>query len=152
MRRLAKSLEVAPGALYWHYPSKQDLLGAIANQLLADLQLPESAAHSGPKSDAEWDAVVSYCTEIFAALTSVRDGAEITLAALASGTTTRDPRAELQQLAGPTGEILFHYVLGAAMEYQAGQSVATALGTPSPADPTSKIKKNIALIVQPHHQ
>ncbi|MDN6510824.1 MAG: TetR/AcrR family transcriptional regulator, partial [Corynebacterium sp.] len=24
MRRLAKTLEVAPGALYWHYPSKQE--------------------------------------------------------------------------------------------------------------------------------
>jgi TetR/AcrR family tetracycline transcriptional repressor len=35
MRRLATSLHVQPGALYWHFPNKQTLLGAIADHILS---------------------------------------------------------------------------------------------------------------------
>ena len=31
MRRLAGALKVQPGALYWHFPNKQALLGAVAD-------------------------------------------------------------------------------------------------------------------------
>ncbi len=35
MRRLARELDVTPGALYWHFANKQELLGAVADQVLA---------------------------------------------------------------------------------------------------------------------
>lgn len=37
MRRLAKELDVAPGALYYHVPSKQELLRTVAHQVLLPL-------------------------------------------------------------------------------------------------------------------
>ncbi|WP_146128808.1 TetR/AcrR family transcriptional regulator [Corynebacterium sp. 13CS0277] len=37
MRRIAKQLSVAPGALYWHFPNKQALLAGIAVELLRPL-------------------------------------------------------------------------------------------------------------------
>ncbi len=38
MRRLARELEVSPGALYWHFASKQQLLGAVADRILGAVQ------------------------------------------------------------------------------------------------------------------
>lgn len=37
MRRLAKELDVAPGALYYHVPSKQELLRTVAHEILTPL-------------------------------------------------------------------------------------------------------------------
>jgi TetR/AcrR family tetracycline transcriptional repressor len=34
MRRLARELNVSPGALYWHFANKQQLLGAVADRIL----------------------------------------------------------------------------------------------------------------------
>ncbi|MDT5236293.1 MAG: TetR/AcrR family transcriptional regulator, tetracycline repressor protein, partial [Mycobacterium sp.] len=34
MRRLARELDVSPGALYWHFANKQRLLGAVADRIL----------------------------------------------------------------------------------------------------------------------
>ena len=34
MRRLARELQVSPGALYWHFANKQQLLGAVADRIL----------------------------------------------------------------------------------------------------------------------
>ena len=34
MRRLARELDVSPGALYWHFANKQQLLGAVADRIL----------------------------------------------------------------------------------------------------------------------
>ena len=35
IRRLTRHLGTAAGAMYWHYPSKQALLGAVADRILA---------------------------------------------------------------------------------------------------------------------
>lgn len=160
MRRIAKTLDVAPGALYWHFPNKQALLGAVAGricatlptpqrllghgsddatveeishttarQLSADLQASEPVALSANVTgSASAQATQVYCQELYSDLTSTRDGAEIVLAAIASGTMDRNPRAELEQLAGPTGgEILLHYVFGAALDFQAQQTQQLAI-------------------------
>lgn len=37
IRRLARTLDVAPAALYWHFPNKQALLGGVADELLSPL-------------------------------------------------------------------------------------------------------------------
>ena len=34
MRRLGRELNVSPGALYWHFANKQQLLGAVADRIL----------------------------------------------------------------------------------------------------------------------
>jgi AcrR family transcriptional regulator len=43
MRRLAADLGVAPMSIYYHVPSKSDLLEAVADRALADIQWPDPA-------------------------------------------------------------------------------------------------------------
>src|ERR1700683_1664026 len=40
MRRLASDLGVAPMSIYYHVPSKSDLLEAVADRALVDMQWP----------------------------------------------------------------------------------------------------------------
>src|SRR5258708_1968452 len=53
MRRLARELDVTPGALYWHFANKQQLLGAVADEVLrpacadAVAQLTRAATDAG---------------------------------------------------------------------------------------------------------
>ena len=42
MRRLARELGVTPGALYWHFADKQELLGAVSDRIL-EPALPDDA-------------------------------------------------------------------------------------------------------------
>jgi AcrR family transcriptional regulator len=43
MRRLAADLGVAPMSIYYHVPSKSDLLEAVADRALADIRWPDEA-------------------------------------------------------------------------------------------------------------
>lgn len=135
MRRLARALDVAPGALYWHFPNKQVLLGGIAESIL-------TAVPARPGSAAD------YCSFLFDALTSLRDGADITLAAVASGTLDRDLAEELSAELGAeierhgqahettcgaldSAKLLLRFVFGSVLELQSRQSVAMSLGAPA---------------------
>src|SRR5574340_119935 len=73
MRRLARELDVTPAALYWHFASKQQLLGAVADQLLD----PDCAA-PGLAAGTDWrHRVTEVCTRLRDALLSHPDGAEL---------------------------------------------------------------------------
>lgn len=48
MRRVATSLGVAPGALYWHIANKQQLIAAIAEEILAPV-LAADAPRTAPE-------------------------------------------------------------------------------------------------------
>jgi len=76
MRRLARELDVSPGALYWHFANKQQLLGAVADRILE------------PVDDvaAGWrDRVTGVCGQLRNALLSHTDGAELVSASFAAG-------------------------------------------------------------------
>ncbi|KAA0084239.1 TetR/AcrR family transcriptional regulator [Mycolicibacterium sp. P9-64] len=82
MRRLARELSVSPGALYWHFADKQELLGAVADRILA----PEPAI----ADDASWSQrVVGLGTALRDALLSSTDGAELVSASFAAGKSER---------------------------------------------------------------
>jgi TetR/AcrR family transcriptional regulator, tetracycline repressor protein len=82
MRRLAKELSVTPGALYWHFANKQQLLGAVADRILE----PVSAG----ASDRPWpQRIIATCSAVRDALLSSTDGAELVSASFASGQTER---------------------------------------------------------------
>ncbi|OBI84281.1 TetR family transcriptional regulator [Mycobacterium sp. E740] len=71
MRRLARDLAVSPGALYWHFANKQQLLGAVADRILDGVP-----AATG---------IVDVCDRLRDALLSHTDGAELVSASFAAG-------------------------------------------------------------------
>ncbi len=71
MRRLARELSVSPGALYWHFANKQELLGAISDRILDGV--PSARG------------VVDVCNRLRDALLSHTDGAELVSASFAAG-------------------------------------------------------------------
>ncbi|MGV9826259.1 TetR/AcrR family transcriptional regulator [Gordonia sp. NPDC003429] len=87
MRRLATEVGVRPNALYWHFPDKQTLLAALADDILHDVS---------PTADtAEWDAVdwdrglADIAVAMRRQLLRVPDSAEVVSSAWASGLASR---------------------------------------------------------------
>lgn len=71
MRRLSAALEVQNGATYWHFPSKQVLLEAMADEMLTGL-VP------GPGPDRPWEERAgTLARRLQAALLARRDGARL---------------------------------------------------------------------------
>ena len=78
MRRLARELNVTPGALYWHFANKQQLLGAVADRIL------QPDCHDGGVLD--WhERIVAVSSALRDALLSHTDGAELVSASFAAG-------------------------------------------------------------------
>ena len=75
MRRLAAALGVQNGATYWHFRSKQALLEAMADTLLADLT-------AGLDTESPWtERITELARQLRRALLSRRDGARLFSAA-----------------------------------------------------------------------
>lgn len=77
MRRVANSLGVAAGALYWHIANKQELITAVAKKILqpvfALVDVPPGATSASPQD---------LCTTLHSTLLAHRDGAELVHAAV----------------------------------------------------------------------
>ena len=76
MRRLARELSVSPGALYWHFANKQELLGAVADRILEPL---------GDVGGDWQDRITNTCCALRDALLSHTDGSELVSASFAAG-------------------------------------------------------------------
>jgi TetR/AcrR family transcriptional regulator, tetracycline repressor protein len=141
MRRLARELAITPGALYWHFASKQQLLGAVADELLRSVC---TDAGLGP---ADWRrAVRTVCGRMRDALLSHTDGAELVSASFATGQ-SREVTRILTLLADAASEAglapeqsvlaartIVYYVLGATADEQSRMQWDAA-GAVSEMDP-----------------
>ncbi|WP_328411520.1 TetR/AcrR family transcriptional regulator C-terminal domain-containing protein [Nocardia sp. NBC_00403] len=142
MRRLAGSLQVQPGALYWHFPNKQALLGAVADKILAPMDEPIDAI--------EWSGqITELAHRLRNCLLAYRDGAELVSATYASRLTTNKGRERLVSAAiragmpRHEGELaaytLLYYVLGQTVDEQSRMqmdSVGALSDDASPLDET----------------
>jgi len=122
MRRLARELNVTPGALYWHVADKQELLGAVSDRILE----PTRSEVTG-----DWQARVGgICTQLRDALLSHTDGAELVSASFAAGR-SEAMHALLARLAAAAAEggvasehaeltarTIIYYVLGFTVDEQ----------------------------------
>jgi TetR/AcrR family transcriptional regulator, tetracycline repressor protein len=155
MRRLARELNVTPGALYWHFPNKQALLGAVADQILQ------------PVDDVQdnWrDRVRGTAARLRDALLSHTDGAELVSASFAAGqsaamsqivarladaATTGGVAAEQAELAART---VVYYVLGftadeqSRLQWDAAGALADAQSVLI-TDPTARFEFGLRLLV-----
>ncbi len=129
MRRVADALGVKAGALYWHFPNKQSLLAAVADEVLGDLERLDPA--DARRCLGEW------ATSVRALLLAHRDAAELVASTKAMGLGRVDPTAGARQAlrtggatddeADGVAQAFMHFVLGHVMEEQT-QSQLAALG------------------------
>jgi AcrR family transcriptional regulator len=127
MRRLARELQVSPGALYWHFANKQQLLGAVADRILesVDILVPVDDVPAGWR-----DRVARICGRLRDALLSHTDGAELVSASFAAGQSVamahilaRLANAAAEAGVGAThaelaGRTVVYYVLGFTADEQ----------------------------------
>ena len=121
MRRLARELGVAPGALYWHVGGKQELLVEVADLLLA--AVPEPAGDRPPT-----EALSAHALAVREALSAVPDGADVVALAYAVEPGAARPLRDLVRLVGsagvPLGErdhvaaLVVHHILGSVAAQQ----------------------------------
>lgn len=136
MRRLAADLGVQPSALYHHVASKQELLGAVADEILA----------RGRRSSEVlgWqDELRLTCVELRDTMLRHRDGAALVAAARAEGVGGDEPLRRMasalafngadDELARVGARTLFHFVFGHVADRQA-RGVRTAEGTDESSD------------------
>jgi AcrR family transcriptional regulator len=138
MRRLGTELGVQPSALYHHFATKQLLLAAVADEILARGR----PATDGP-AGATWDVrVVARCRALRDALLAYRDGAEVVATVHAFGLGARAPYDDLRatlrdaglddELAVTATRTLLHFVFGHTTDeqthLQAGSAGAIADG------------------------
>lgn len=121
MRRLGGELGVQPSALYHHFPNKQSLLAAVADELL-------ERGRRTPRPQG-WDArVEAVCTELRDAMLAYRDGAELVATVRAFGLGAGTPYDELVSaltdgdldpaLVPTATRTLLHYVFGHTVDEQ----------------------------------
>ncbi len=157
MRRLGTELGVQPSALYHHFPSKQVLLAAVADEILVRgapplaVDLPEGS----------WDdRVRAACHTLRDACLAWTDGAEVVATARAFGLGARAPYDELvgvmtaggvaDELAGAAARTLLLFVLGHAMDEQTHRqagSVGAIDSDPTAVDHTVDFATGVDLVL-----
>ncbi|WP_328392270.1 TetR/AcrR family transcriptional regulator C-terminal domain-containing protein [Nocardia sp. NBC_00416] len=146
MRRLAGALRVQPGALYWHFPNKQALLGAVADRILAPMERPVAAG--------DWSgALTELAHRLRDCLLTYRDGAELVSATYASRLTTSTGRERLagtvvragipREQAELAAYTLLYYVLGHTVDEQSRMQMDSAGAlTDPPAESTGPLAES----------
>lgn len=112
MRRVAKQLNVAPGALYWHFKNKQELIDATSRFILAPL-LELDGDSPGPEE---------VCARMRTLMMRINDGAEVVSAGLSNQIFRKDLEHLISHSFSTPHDIgaftLLHFVIGAVLTEQ----------------------------------
>ena len=151
MRRLAATLGVQPGALYWHFANKQTLLSAIADEILREL--PTTPTRDWSTGVRDW------ALRLHDLLREHRSGAELVSGVLALRTWEQSLGWEVEQWLVASGIAprtaraaasgVLHLVLGhTADEEQAAQMADLGVREEGvPGDSRDLLDKGIALLL-----
>jgi TetR/AcrR family tetracycline transcriptional repressor len=125
MRRLARSLGVQAGAIYWHFADKQELEDAMVESMLGGLLEP-------PLTGGWKEQLSELCRRMAAALLAHRDGARLATRALRPGpnglAVSEAMFATLRKRGGSTKSTLWaaavvgYYLLGYVTDVQATEA------------------------------
>ncbi|MFK0046504.1 TetR/AcrR family transcriptional regulator C-terminal domain-containing protein [Streptomyces sp. NPDC090741] len=148
MRRLADAVGVQAGALYRHFATKQDLLTAMAERMLAGC--------STPPPDPDWSGrLTALARRLRAALLAHRDGARVYAGTHSTGANTLGFAETLigvlsaagfgPQEAARTALTVVHFTVGHTLEEQA----ALQPGDQGPADP-EQLREAVTAASYPH--
>ena len=144
MRRVASSLGVAPGALYWHIANKQALIAALAEYIIS----PVSGESLEELSLSLRDALLAH-----------RDGAEVVIAGLSlpqapawdrlvavftAAAARSTPAADSAHRAAALSAI--HLVLGATLMEQSQRQLAETTGETPAADYRADLIRGVRII------
>lgn len=148
MRRLADAVGVQAGALYRHFATKQDLLTAMAERMLAGC--------STPPPDPDWSGrLTALARRMRTALLAHRDGARVYAGTHSTGANTLGFAETLvgvlrgagfgPEEAARTAMTVVHFTVGHTLEEQA----ALQPGDQGPADP-EQLREAVAAAGYPH--
>jgi AcrR family transcriptional regulator len=153
MRNLAESLGVQASALYWHFPNKQTLLAAVADEIVSRTRIrsaPVTREAEGGAQAEDWREAVRFdAIALHDALLAFKDGAEVVSSALALGLGAQEAGRRLaaaierggfeRMIAERSAEALLHFVIGQTWHEQQ-RLQADSLGVvaqPYAADPAT---------------
>lgn len=149
IRKVARQLGVQPGALYWYFPNKQALLGAVCSYILC-CDCPSLEPPLPPirlTTDSGWARhVATVAEDLRARALSFRDGSELLSTALAAQT-AHFPQLDLLtnclKEVSPTPQVharaLLLFILGALVEEQTRRQLAELADTDTPSAASADI-------------
>ncbi|WP_231686407.1 TetR family transcriptional regulator [Corynebacterium deserti] len=132
MRRVAKQLNVAPGALYWHFKNKQELIDATSRHLLAPL------LEAGVDGSQQTRTARETCVMMRELMLATKDGAEVVSAALSNQALREELEATLSSSSDGVDSVgaftLLHFVVGAVLTEQTQVQLQAITGENSDLD------------------
>ena len=144
MRRVASSLGVAPGALYWHIANKQALIAALAEEIIS------------PVSGESLEDISLNLRDL---LLARRDGAEVVIAGLSlpqapawdhllAAFTAAATRSTLAVTSAHRAAALsaIHLVLGATLMEQSQRQLAETTGESPATDYRADLLRGVRII------
>jgi TetR/AcrR family transcriptional regulator, tetracycline repressor protein len=152
MRRLGAELGVQPSAIYHHFPNKQALLGAVADEIIA--RGPQVADAAGD----DWAGQVrTRCAAVRRAVLAYPDGADVVATMWAFGLGGQAPYDDLAVLLEKAGlgsamartgaRTLLHFVYGHAIDEQAHAQAARIGAIDAPPRGADDFEAGLAIVV-----
>ncbi|GAA1162737.1 TetR/AcrR family transcriptional regulator C-terminal domain-containing protein [Nocardioides aquiterrae] len=150
MRRLGTELGVQPSALYHHFATKQLLLAAVADEILA-------RGPHGPRPEHWDDRVALVCTELRDAMLAYRDGADVVATSYSFGLGAAAPYDDLvaaladggldPALVPTAARTLLHFVFGHVTDEQTHLQASSAGAIDDDPWPSSDFAAGLGIVL-----